>query len=59
MNDSINIEDFGASPHSEDNSKAIQDAINQAETEGKSVHFPDGTYKISRSIEIGRDTRTN
>jgi hypothetical protein len=48
---SLNITNYGAVPNnpSVDNTTAIQDCINAAQTEGKSVWIPSGTFYLTSS----------
>ena len=46
----LSILDYGASTNSADNSTAIQNCINAAQTQGKGVWIPAGTYKITNQL---------
>src|SRR3569833_3511937 len=48
---SLSIETYGASTGASDNTTAIQNCINAAQTQGKSVWIPSGTWKITGSLQ--------
>ncbi|HEX3800509.1 MAG TPA: right-handed parallel beta-helix repeat-containing protein [Verrucomicrobiae bacterium] len=46
----LSIITYGASTGSSDNTSAIQSCINAAQTQGKGVWIPSGTYKVTGSL---------
>jgi hypothetical protein len=53
---SLSVVDFGADPsYGVDSTTAIQDAVNAARTQGKSVYLPKGKYLVNSTVPTNLD----